>query len=66
MSNDERVNELNKRIKTTLMQSNTLPNKKKIKPNTAKLKRLAREIRKHITEDYDREASLYPHIGSRS
>lgn len=58
MSNDERVEELKKRIDIELSYSKTLPNKKAAKPNVKRLKELAKEIRKTV-EDYTIEAATY-------
>jgi hypothetical protein len=65
MSNEERVENLAKRIKHGLVYSNTVPNKNVAKPNVEKLKKLAKDIRKNL-EDYTGEATTYPHTHSRS
>lgn len=59
MSNDEKIQELNKRIDVELEYSDTLIDKKSTKPDTKKLKKLAKEIRKNL-EDYPFETTVYP------
>lgn len=65
MSNDERVERLNKRIGTTLPHSDTLTKNKDVaKPNIQKLKELAKDIRKNL-EDYTNETATQTEPGYR-
>lgn len=60
MSNDEKIQELNKRIDVSLHYYDNKSNSKKIpKVNKTKLKDLAHHIRKSL-EEYPVEASIHP------
>jgi hypothetical protein len=58
MSNDERVDALNKRLKVTLEYSDDIKNRQAAKPNKSKLQKLAHKIRKEL-EDIPIEAAVH-------
>jgi hypothetical protein len=60
MSTEERIKELEKRINVTLEYSESLTDKRPKRPDTAKLKKLAKEIRKNLEEPAF-ETTAYPH-----
>lgn len=62
MSNDERVNELSKKLNVSLEYSNKIDNKQTIRPNKTKLKHLAAQIRKNL-EEMSVETTAHPHPG---
>lgn len=62
MSNDERVNELNKKLDVVLEYSDKIDNKHVVKPNKIKLKKLAAKIRKTL-EDMPVETTIHSHTG---
>lgn len=57
MSNDRKVEELDKRI-VKLPTSHTLPNRKRVEPDRAALLKLAKKIRKTV-EDYTVENTIH-------
>lgn len=65
MSNEKRVENLSKRISTSLRYSEKIPSRKSPIPDSSKLKSLAKEIRKTV-EDYSVEATTYPHPNNGS
>jgi len=64
MINEKKIRELEKRINTP-NYSESLPRKKKSKPDTTKLKKLAREIRKTV-EDYSIEPTAHSHTSGKA
>lgn len=67
MSNDIKVEELSKKLKTKLIYSDSLPAKKKtiISPNMSKLKRLSKSFRKNL-EEYSLETNTHAVFNSLS
>ncbi|HEU5005183.1 MAG TPA: hypothetical protein VFT49_03815 [Candidatus Saccharimonadales bacterium] len=65
MSNDERVKKLEKLLDVALERADTLEKKQTAsKPNKAKLKKLANDIRKNL-EEYSVEASVHSDLTYR-
>lgn len=64
MSNDERVQRLNKELDITLHYSGKIGNEKSSKPNKTKLKKLADKIRKTL-EETSVDPTAHPHTGIR-
>ncbi len=64
MINEKKIKELDSQI-SRLDYSESLSQKKAVKPDVTKLKKLAKEIRKTI-EDYSTETTTHLYTSSRS
>lgn len=65
MTNDQRVNKLNKKLSVSLVYSDKIEHKNASELDKEKLKNLAAKIRKNLEENsFEAPAQSYPHIRS--